>query len=293
LTSVITALVAVNQSSVAAGLANGHVVIWNGSDPAASQDLTPHKSRVLAVGATADGRHVLSVAGDGTVAETPIAKGAAGRAIRVDLGAAPTRAAMFSPDGKQLVAGGEFGDVRVFDVESGRLRQTLRGHRTEIQDLAFRPQSASIASASADADIRVWDGTAGRQTGIVDGDLSAFAVAFSPRDGALASGGPDRRVTFRDPRTLAPVGVFALTAPQMVATLAWSPDGRWLAVGDIDDTTLSKGGLQVIDAASRAVVATLSTGNVPVTRAVFFAVGDRLAAALERELRAWTLSPAR
>lgn len=289
----ITSLVAIGQSSVAVGLADGHVAVWNGRDATPSLDLAPHKARVLAVGATADGRHVLSVASDGTFAESPIVKGAGGRTSRLDLGSAPTRAAVFSADGMRLMTGGEFGDVRVFDVESGRLRQQLRGHRTEIQELAVRPQSAIIASAGADADLRVWDTRSGRQAGFVDSDLSMFAVAFSPRDGTLASGGPDRRVTFRDPKTFAPVGVIALTAPKMVATLAWSPDGRLLAVGDIDDETLSKGGLQVIDASSRAVVATLATGDVPASRITFFATGDRLLAIVGRDLRAWNLGQAR
>jgi len=133
----------------------------------------------------------------------------------------------------------------------------------------------------------------GRQTGRVDSDLSLFAVAFSPRDGTLASGGPDRRVTLRDAQAQTPVEVLVLRAPKMVATLAWSPDGRLLAVGDIDDVTLSKGGLQVIDPATRAVVATLATGDVPAGRIAFFGSGDRVAAAIGREIRAWTLSTAR
>ena len=158
------------------------------------------------------------------------------------------------------MTGGEFGDVRVYDVESGKLRREMRGHRTEIQDLAFRPQSALVASASADADVRVWDGSSGQAAGLVENDVSMFAIAFSPRDGTLASGGVDRRVTFRDPKAYAPAGVFTLQAPKMVATLAWSPDGRLLAIGDVDDTTLSKGGLQIVDASTRAVVATLQLG---------------------------------
>ena len=36
----------------------------------------------------------------------------------------------------------------------------------------------------------------------------------------------------------------ALQAPRMVATLAWSRDGRFIALGDIDDESLSKGGIQ-------------------------------------------------
>jgi WD40 repeat protein len=292
LTSGITALVAVDRSNVAAGLADGRVIIWNGADDAPSLTLSPHKGRVLAVGAAPDGRHVLSLSADGTMAETPTAKGVGGRTLRVDLGTAPTRAANFSADGTRLVTGGEFGDLRVFDVESGRLRHTLRGHRTEIQDLAFRPQSTTVASAGADADIRVWDSGTGRQTGIADTDLSSFAVAFSPRDGMLASGGPDRRVTLRDPGALKATVLLTLPAPKMVGVLAWSPDGRLLAVGDIDDETLAKGGLQIIDTSSRGVIATLATGGRPPSPVVFFAGGERLAAVVGRELRAWTIGAA-
>ena len=79
----------------------------------------------------------------------------------------------------------------------------------------------------------------------------------------------------------------------MVATLAWSPDGRLLAIGDIDDATLSKGGLQIVDVSTRAVVATLDTGDEPANRIVFFTDGSRLAAIMGRELRAWNLNVAR
>ena len=120
-----------------------------------------------------------------------------------------------------------------------------------------------MASASAEADLRIWDTAAGREIGSVDSDLSLFALGFSPRDGTLASGGVDRRLTLRDPSTFKPVGEVALPAPRMVAALAWSPDGRFIALGDIDDETLSKGGIRMIDAASRAVVATLDTGGRP------------------------------
>jgi WD40 repeat protein len=285
----LTSLAVIGDAHVAAGLADGRVALWNGRDSTTS-DLPAHNTKVLAVGTTADGQRVLSIAGDGSLAESPIAKGAAGRTRRIDLGTAPTRAAMFSLDGSRLLTGGEFGDVRVYDVESGKLRREFPGHRGEIQDLAVRPQSALIASAGADADVRVWNASTGRAAGFIENDVSMFALAFSPKDGTLASGGVDRRVTFRDPGTFARLGVFTLTAPKMVATLAWSPDGRFLAVGDLDDETLSKGGLQIVDASTRAVVAVLDTSDVPALRIVFFAGGTRLAAIMTRELRAWNLN---
>ncbi len=212
--------------------------------------------------------------------------------LKVDLGAAQPRAAAFSADGSFVVTGGEFGEIRVFDTASGALRHQLRGHRTELQFLAVRPGSAIVASASAEADLRIWNTSAGREIGSVDGLLSLFALGFSPRDGTLASGGVDRRLTLRHPTTFRPAGELALQAPRMVATLAWSPDGRFIALGDLDDETLSKGGVQVVDVGRRAVVAGLDTGGAPAGTLVFVNTG-MVVATVGRDLRAWTVTAVR
>lgn len=290
----ITSLTAINRSSsVAAGLSDGHVAVWTCGANTAAVMLKPHTARVLAVGSTADGLAVWSVASDASLARTPITPPAQSTSRPLDLGAAPTPAAAFSSDGSMLVTGGEFGEIRVFDTTSGALKQQLRGHRTELQYLAVRPGSAILASASAEADLRVWDTGTGREIGHVDGDLSLFALGFSPRDGTLASGGVNRRVTLHDPATFRPLNELTLQAPRMVATLAWSPDGRFIALGDLDDETLSKGGIQVFAAGSRAVVATLDTGNVPADALVFAGDGGMVVGIVGRDLRAWTVAAAK
>jgi DNA-binding beta-propeller fold protein YncE len=76
----------------------------------------------------------------------------------------------------------------------------------------------------------------------------------------------------------------------MVGALAWSPDGRFIALGDVDDETLSKGGIQVIDAASRAVVASLETGNKPADTLVFAGGPGVVVASAARDLRAWSVA---
>ena len=263
--------------------------MWNGRDTAPAVVLKPHAARVLAVGSTADGREVWSVARDGSLARTMIAPGAQPKSKPVDLGAAPTRAAAFSADGTMLVTGGEFGEIRVFDTASGALRRQLRGHRTELQFIAVRPGSTTVASASAEADLRIWDTATGREIKLVDSDLSVFALAFSPRDGTLASGGVDRRLTLRDSTTFKAVGELALRAPRMVATLAWSQNGRFIALGDIDDETLSKGGIEVVDATSRATVASLDTGRVPADALVFAGDIGMVVGIVGRDLRAWSV----
>ena len=150
-----------------------------------------------------------------------------------------------------------------------------------------------MASASAEADLRIWDTAAGRQIGLVESDLSLFALGFSPRDGTLASGGVDRRLTLRDPTTFKPVGDLVLQAPRMVSALAWSPDGRFIALGDIDDETLSKGGIQIVNAVSRAVVTRLDTGNAPAGALVFAGDGGMVVGIVGRDLRAWSVAAVR
>lgn len=125
---------------------------------------------------------------------------------------------------------------------------------------------------------------------MVDSDLSVFALAFSPRDGTLASGGVDRRLTLRDSTTFKAVGELALRAPRMVATLAWSQNGRFIALGDIDDETLSKGGIEVVDATSRATVASLDTGRVPADALVFAGDIGMVVGIVGRDLRAWSVA---
>ncbi len=280
-----------NSPMVAAGLANGHVVLWNGRDKSPAATLTPHSARVIAVGATADERELLSAAADGTLVRSRLDTGAAGKPIRVDLGVPPYRSAVFSTDGSRLIVAGELGAIRVFDTASGALQRELRGHRSEMRGLAVRPGSELLASAGTDADIRTWDITTGKQIGFVDGVLTTFAVAYSPKDGTLASGGTDRKVTFREPKTMAPIIAFELLAPKMVASLAWSPDGRYFALGDIDDETLRKGGLQVVVAGTRTTVV-LETGGMP-PRLITFLSDGRLVAQIDRDLRAWNLATAK
>ena len=285
-----TSLIALPGSSrVAAGLTDGHVAIWNGRDPAPEVLSKPHAAQVLAVAVTPEGRDLWSIAADGSLSRTPLGPGGSPASLRLDVAQTRPRAAAFSSDCAQVVTGGERGEILVFDTASGVRKLRFQGHRTELHFLALRPGSSTLASASAEADLRTWDTTSGRAIASVDGELALFALSFSPRDGTLAVGGVDRRLTLRDPVTLKPRGALSLRAPKMVATLAWSPDGRQIAMGDLDDETLSKGGLQIVDAQNRGTVTDLDTGGAPAAAVVFTAEGSSIVAIVSRELRSWTL----
>lgn len=290
LPAAVSSLSGLNGSSrVAAGMADGTIAVWDGRSTQPGLTLKPHDTRVLAVGSAADGREVWSVAEGGSLARTAVAAGASSDVKTLAIGTSAIRAAAFSPDGSLLATGGEYGEIHVFATATAKMVQKIQGHRTEMHYLALRSGNPVLASASAEADLRIWDASTGRELGSIDSDLAFFALAFSPRDGMLASGGVGRQLTFHDPRTFKPAGSMTLPRPRMVSTLAWSPDGLTIAVGDLDDESLSKGSIQLVDPKTRATLADLDTGGVPPT-ALVFAAADTVVAALGRELRAWTVA---
>lgn len=70
----------------------------------------------------------------------------------------------FSPCSRYLVSGSwwQFTDkvsIRLWDVTTGENIQTFWGHSTDVQDLAFLPDGALLASASYDGTILLWDMT--------------------------------------------------------------------------------------------------------------------------------------
>jgi WD40 repeat protein len=61
----------------------------------------------------------------------------------------------FRPDGKVLAAGGK-GQIKLYDVASGRLLRVLRHGKGEVQALAFSPNGALLASGSEEGTVRLW-----------------------------------------------------------------------------------------------------------------------------------------
>jgi WD40 repeat protein len=67
----------------------------------------------------------------------------------------------FSPDGTSIATGGQ-SCARLWNVKTGKQRAVYAGHTHTVNAVAFSPNSRLLATASADASVKVWETATGR-----------------------------------------------------------------------------------------------------------------------------------
>ena len=69
-----------------------------------------------------------------------------------------------SPDSTKVVSGsgGYDNTIKVWDLNTGKLLSTLKGHNDHIYSVAISPDNTKIVSGSYDNTIKVWDLNTGK-----------------------------------------------------------------------------------------------------------------------------------
>ncbi|MCI0485504.1 MAG: hypothetical protein L0229_02780 [Blastocatellia bacterium] len=146
------------------------------------------------------------------------------------------RSIAFSPDGRLVASGFVSEGIKVWEVDTGRKLQSLKGHASSVNSVAFSPDSLRLASGSRDRTIKLWDIAAGQEIRTLGGhDGEVRAVTFSPDGRWLASASHDRTVKLWGSVTGREVQTFEGHV-QQVTSAAFSPDGCILASGSLDRT---------------------------------------------------------
>lgn len=143
-----------------------------------------------------------------------------------------------SPSGHLLAFGNKPG-ICVWDIQKSQQIQSFEGHSDSINTIIFSPDSQIVASGSWDSSIKLWNIRTGLEIATLRGYACIVDLAFSPIEPVLASLSKDGTIKFWNVETMEEIHSFKGHKDD-AESIAFSPDGQWLASCDRNSTRLWK-----------------------------------------------------
>ena len=193
-----------------------------------------------------------------------------------------------SSDGKLVATAGYDGLVKVWDLQSRKLKADLKRHKGWVRSLAFSPDGLQLASAGEDGKVFLWNTQDGKAAISVDAHKGpATAVTFSPDGGKFVTGGGDNLVK-----------VWNAADGAAIQTLVGHEDTIWsIAYSPVRSQFVSSGAdrtVRVWSAESFKQTGVLTGHKDWVTSASFNSDGTRLVtASLDGVIKLWDVQKQR
>jgi WD40 repeat protein/transcriptional regulator with XRE-family HTH domain len=279
--------------SLASGGADKTVRLWDlATHRQIGSPLTGHGGLVNSVAFSPDGKALASGSDDHTVRLWDLATGRQiGRPLTGHR--ASVSSVTFSPDGTTLATGSVDFTARLWDLATGRqVGSPLNGHSSVVESVAFSPDGKTLATGGEDGTARLWDLATHRQIGSpLTGHSGAVVgvplVAFSHDGKTLATGGDGNDIAWLwDLATHRQIGSSLTGNGSVVSPLAFSPDAKTLATGNIDGTA------RLWDLATHRQIGSPLTGHGSEATSIAFSPGGKTLATGDDDgrVRLWDLA---
>jgi WD40 repeat protein/tRNA A-37 threonylcarbamoyl transferase component Bud32 len=222
--------------------ASGELVtsLGNGRDPPAS---CFKAASMHAIAFSPDGRNLAVVDNDGVTRLLDLETGDVRATMSEDSdhdrklrGIGAVGVLVFSPDGKKLIVSTSQHVIRAWNVETGEIINTFRGHRERIRVMTASPDGTRLASVGFRGNIKLWDlGTFEDLSQVISGSGSKFGESSLSPDGTqLATLNTWGDIDIWDLKTSGMLAKFESNIFNMVSSVSYSPDGLTLAIAGMD-----------------------------------------------------------
>ena len=151
---------------IATGSEDRLIRIWDIFTRKIYKVLIGHRSEIYSLAFTPDGLYIISGSGDKTARIWSVDSGKMVHELVIDdirmmdngqpQDAGITSVAI-SLDGNLLAAGSLDHIVRIWDMQSGKLLDKLKGHKDSVYSVAFIPGEKQMVTGSLDKTLKVWD----------------------------------------------------------------------------------------------------------------------------------------
>jgi len=257
--------------ALALAVRDGVVRLWEPGTGRFHGDLRGHHDEVLRVAWSRDGKSLLTASRDQTACLWSTTGGLL-RTFRGHLGDVETAA--FTPDGQKVVTAGDDQSAILWNVDGGQPCDMLPDTPVDgwVSGLAFTPAGNEVigtgscdeAGGSFEAFLTAWNlADSNRPEPLQTSSRAGVAIAFSPDGRQMAVGEsspPQSTVKSRvriwsldPPRVLGTAGKLAGS----VYSVAYSNDGRLMAVGTGDVDEIVPGRVQILEPSTGALRQTL------------------------------------
>ncbi len=238
--------------TLASGSSDTTIKLWELRSGKELHSMKGHSTIVRSLAFSPDGKTLVSSsnvdAADGNIKLWDVATSRLKRTLGGGLSSFRVNCLAFSPDGKTL-ASGHINTVKLWDLDTGKERETLWGHAIDVNSVVFSADGQFLVAGCSQGEIKIWDWrkrnllrTLNQAENIIGSMVSwlnpsrmLWSIAISPDGQTIASSGYGQPITLWKFDT----GTMLRTLTQHscgVHVVIFSPDEKIIASGGADKT---------------------------------------------------------
>ncbi len=190
-------------------------------------------------------------------------------------------AVAFSPDGRFAICSG--GKTRLWNLQTGKEVHQLGDEQSGVRTVDYSPNGLEVVTGGNDGNVRFWEVDSGKEIRKLTELGHVASVAYSPDGKFLAVAGNE--LTLWDTATNNKVRTWQTKTGSRLNTVSFSPDGRQVVSTGLDRD------IRIWDIERDTEIATVKGHTAPATQAVFTPDGKHLVSgSFDRTLRLWSLA---